>query len=128
MNTNSTANGTAPSGAAKAVLKPSDPVPESAVPVHGLDFNQYAHRNATAAELVGAMSTMGFQASSIGEAAKIVDGMVGKSIQESRVHGRLAEVSRSGYGETLRLARGRRFSWATLRISFPPACARLSGG
>ena len=72
-------NGTAPTGAANAVLKPSDPVPESAIPVEGLDFDEFDGRNISVAEMVDSMSNMGFQASSIGQAAKIVDGMVGKS-------------------------------------------------
>ena len=42
----------------------------------GLDFNDFKDRNITAAELVENMAQMGFQASSIGQAAKIVDGMV----------------------------------------------------
>jgi hypothetical protein len=70
------ANNAAPSGATDAVLKPSDPVPEGAMPVKGLDFNDFKDRNITAAELVENMAQMGFQASSIGQAAKIVDGMV----------------------------------------------------
>jgi len=71
-------NGGAPSGATDAVLKPSDPVPEGAVPVQGLDFDNFKGRNVSAAELVESMGRMGFQASSIGQAAKIVDGMVCK--------------------------------------------------
>jgi hypothetical protein len=69
-------NGAAPSGATDAVLKPSDPVPEGAMPVKGLDFNDFKNVDITAAELVANMAQMGFQASSIGQAAKIVDGMV----------------------------------------------------
>ena len=61
----------APSGATDAVLKPSDPVPEGAIPVKGLDFNEFAGRNITVPELVGNMATMGFQASSIGQAVQI---------------------------------------------------------
>jgi deoxyhypusine synthase len=70
------ANGAAPSGATDAVLKPSDPVPEGAMPVKGLDFNDFKDRDISVAELVENMTQMGFQASSIGQAAKIVDGMV----------------------------------------------------
>ena len=71
-----TTNGNAPSGATDAVLKPSDPVPEGAVPVTGLDFDDFKDRNISAAELVESMGAMGFQASSIGQATKIIDGMV----------------------------------------------------
>ena len=80
MTTNGVLNGTAPDGATQAVLKPSDPVPESAVPVKGLDFDAFKARNVTVAELVDGMQHMGFQASSVGQACKIVDGMVGKTI------------------------------------------------
>ncbi|WPH02086.1 Hypothetical protein R9X50_00494100 [Acrodontium crateriforme] len=73
--TNGLNNSVAPSGATDAVLKPSDPVPEGAIPVQGLDFNHYADRNVTVADMVEAMSTMGFQASSVGQAAKIINGM-----------------------------------------------------
>lgn len=72
------ANGSAPSGATDAVLKPSDPVPEGAMPVKGLDFDDFKGSDITAAQLVENMTQMGFQASSIGQAAKIVDGMVCK--------------------------------------------------
>lgn len=70
------ANGTAPTGATDAVLKPSDPVPVGAMPVKGLDFDHFENVDITAAELVENMAQMGFQASSIGQAAAIVDGMV----------------------------------------------------
>jgi len=73
-------NGAAPSGATDAVLKPSDPVPEGAMPVKGLDFNDFRNVDITAAELVANMAQMGFQASSIGQAANIVDGMVCNSV------------------------------------------------
>jgi len=46
------------------------------MPVKGLDFNDFKNVDITAAELVENMAQMGFQASSIGQAAKIVDGMV----------------------------------------------------
>ena len=46
------------------------------MPVKGLDFNGFKKSDITVAELVENMAQMGFQASSIGQAAKIVDGMV----------------------------------------------------
>lgn len=64
------------SGALESVLKPSDPVPQAAVPVSGLEFDDFAGRDVTVAELVNGMTNMGFQASGIGEAVRIVDGMV----------------------------------------------------
>ncbi|CAK1366508.1 Deoxyhypusine synthase [Cercospora beticola] len=65
----------APAGAANAVLKPSDPVPAGAVPVKGLDFDAFADRNVTVAELVENLANVGFQATSIGQAVDIVNGM-----------------------------------------------------
>lgn len=69
----------APCGATDAVLKPSDPVPEGAMPVKGIEFDDFKDRNMTIPELLESMSQMGFQASSIGQAVQIVDGMVCKS-------------------------------------------------
>ena len=76
MASNGPVNGTAPTGVTDAVLKPSDPVPEGAIPVEGLDFDNFADRNVTVAELVSGMTNMGFQATSIGQAVSIIDGMV----------------------------------------------------
>lgn len=73
----STANeAAAPSGATDAVLKPSEPVPADAKEVQGIDFNQYAGRSITVEELIGGYSNMGFQATSVGEAVRIINGMV----------------------------------------------------
>ena len=69
------ANDTAPSGATDAVLKPSDPVPAEAMPVKGLDFNDFRDRDITVAELAENMASMGFQATSVGQAVKIINGM-----------------------------------------------------
>lgn len=78
------ANGTdAPSGATNAVLKPSDPVPKGAMPVKGLEFDDFKDRNVTVPEMLEGMAEMGFQASSLGQAVQIVDGMVCKSFRSS---------------------------------------------
>lgn len=69
----------APTGATAAVLKPSDPVPEGAREVKGIDFDNYAHRSITIDELVGGMTNMGFQATSVGEAVRIINDMVSGS-------------------------------------------------
>jgi deoxyhypusine synthase len=66
----------APSKATDAVLKPSEFSTTDATEVTGVDFNNYASRNITVAELVDNMSTMGFQATSVGEAVKLVNKMV----------------------------------------------------
>lgn len=70
------AHGQAPAGATDAVLKPSDPVPEGAQEVKGVEFNDYAGRSITVEELVAGMENMGFQATSVGQAVKVIEGMV----------------------------------------------------
>jgi hypothetical protein len=70
------ANNSAPADAHETVLKPSAPVPEGAREVQGIDFNQYASRSITVEELVGGYATMGFQATSVGEAVRIINDMV----------------------------------------------------
>ncbi|KAF2795641.1 Deoxyhypusine synthase [Melanomma pulvis-pyrius CBS 109.77] len=65
----------APAGATDAVLKPSEPVPAGSRQVQGIEFNDYAQRSITVEELVGGMASMGFQATSVGEAVRIVNEM-----------------------------------------------------
>ncbi|KAF2474158.1 DS-domain-containing protein [Lindgomyces ingoldianus] len=65
----------APSGATDAVLKPSEAVPVGSREVQGIDFDHYAQRNITVEELVAGMVNMGFQATSVGEAVRIINGM-----------------------------------------------------
>lgn len=74
----SAASGQAPQGATNAVLKPSDPVPDGATEVKGVEFNDYADRSMTVEELVAGMENMGFQATSVGQAVKVIEGMVRK--------------------------------------------------
>ncbi|KAK9383508.1 Deoxyhypusine synthase [Kockiozyma suomiensis] len=61
--------------ASGAVLKPSDPVPEGAVPVGGIDFNASENKNIRVSALVQGMKTMGFQATSVGTACDIINEM-----------------------------------------------------
>lgn len=75
----------APSGATDAVLKPSDPVPDGARQVEGIDFNKYRDQPITVEELVAGMSSMGFQATSVGEAVRIINDMVSHFSQLNRV-------------------------------------------
>jgi deoxyhypusine synthase len=69
-------NPSAPAAATEAVLKPSEPVPEGVQEVQGIDFNQYASRPITVDELIGGYANMGFQATSVGEAVRIINDMV----------------------------------------------------
>jgi hypothetical protein len=66
----------APPGAAEAVLKPSDPVPEDARQVKGIEFDMFAGRSVTVEQLLEGYANMGFQASAVGEAVHIINGMV----------------------------------------------------
>lgn len=75
---NNNAVAAAPSAATAAVLKPSEPVPHGSKEVQGIDFNKYADRSITVEELVQGMSNMGFQATSVAEAVRIVNGMVSR--------------------------------------------------
>ncbi|KAI9792266.1 MAG: Deoxyhypusine synthase [Peltula sp. TS41687] len=70
-------NGTVPSVATAAVLKPSQPMPDGAQKIEGIDFSHYAaDQEITVSELVAAMSRTGFQASAVGEAVRIINGML----------------------------------------------------
>jgi deoxyhypusine synthase len=65
----------APTGAKDAVLVKSDQMPEGAQQVEDFDFNKFK-APVTAQDLLEGMRHMGFQASSIGEAVRIINGMV----------------------------------------------------
>lgn len=67
---------TVPSSAAAAVLTPSNEMPKGSQKVEELDFNAYFGRPITVEDLVHGMNHMGFQASSIGEAVRIINDMV----------------------------------------------------
>ncbi|KAL5397003.1 Deoxyhypusine synthase [Paraphaeosphaeria minitans] len=64
-----------PSNATDAVLKPSEPVPADTKQVQGIEFNDYADRSITVEQLMGGYARMGFQATAIGEAVRIVNDM-----------------------------------------------------
>ena len=75
----STENGHAPNRATEAVLRPSVPVSTEAKVVKGIDFNDYTERTLNVEDLVGHMAGMGFQASAVSEAVRMINGMVGHS-------------------------------------------------
>ncbi|EGC42631.1 deoxyhypusine synthase [Histoplasma capsulatum var. duboisii H88] len=64
-----------PSVSTAAVLKQSVDMPKGAQKVKELNFNDYAGRAITVEELINGTSNMGFQASSIGEAVRIINEM-----------------------------------------------------
>ena len=84
-NTATATPGAAPSGATAAVLLPSEPVPEGVKSVQGIDFDKYTttdsdgnkvHRDITVKEMIEGMGTMGFQATNVAEAVRIINDMV----------------------------------------------------
>lgn len=68
-----------PESATGAVLQASEPVPEGAQEVRGVDFDRFQGRDITAAELVENMVHMGFQGSAVAEGARIMNDMVSVS-------------------------------------------------
>ena len=66
----------APDKATDAVLKPSVPVSPNAREVRGVEFSKYENTPLTVEELVANMACMGFQASAVSEAVRIVNEMV----------------------------------------------------
>lgn len=65
-----------PSGATDAVLVKSEEMPKDAQKVEELDFNNFKGRPVTAEDLFLGMKNMGFQASSMCEAVRIINDMV----------------------------------------------------
>jgi deoxyhypusine synthase len=70
-------NGPPPSKATDAVLVPSDPVPQDAQQVKGINWDALPdEQRAILADFVHNLSGQGFQSSSIGEAIDIINDMV----------------------------------------------------
>ena len=65
-----------PTLATEAVLVTSAPVPEGTRPVRGIDFNQFAGHDISVTEMLSQMASMGFQATSVAEAVRIINDMV----------------------------------------------------
>lgn len=68
--------GAPPASATGAVLVQSSGMPEGSQKVEELDFNKFAGRAITVDDLISGMNHMGFQASSVGEAVRIINDMV----------------------------------------------------
>lgn len=67
-----------PSEATNAVLVPSAELPQGAKKVEEIDFNEFKGKQITVDDVIQRMSRMGFQATSIGEAVRIINDMVSK--------------------------------------------------
>lgn len=83
-----------PSSVTDAVLVPSNEMPVGAKKVEELDFNKFAGRPITVDDLMSGMNNMGFQATSIGEAVRIINDMVCISVY-CLSYGRCNELSSS---------------------------------
>ena len=75
----------APTTATSAVLKPSEPVSSDMPKVEGIDFDKHAEKELTVSELLAGMTNMGFQASAVSEAARIIDDMVSTYKHERQI-------------------------------------------
>lgn len=69
-------SGQLPASVADAVLVKSVEMPEGSQKVEELDFNKFKGRPITVDDLYQGMKHMGFQASSMGEAIRIINEMV----------------------------------------------------
>lgn len=65
-----------PPQAKEAVFMSSDSVPEGVPMVRGIDFNLHSAEDISVVDLVDGMCNMGFQASAVGDAVRIINGMV----------------------------------------------------
>jgi deoxyhypusine synthase len=68
-----------PTQALDAVLVDSVEMPDGSRKVEDFDFDAFGSKVLTAADLLQGMSGMGFQASSVGEAVRIINEMVSRS-------------------------------------------------
>jgi deoxyhypusine synthase len=97
----------APSLATEAVLKPSEAVPADAIPVRGIDFNDFTNKPITANHLIASMATTGFQAAAVAKAATIINSMRAwrdpESGQKATIFlGYTSNLISSGLRETIR--------------------------
>jgi deoxyhypusine synthase len=67
---------TAPQIATDAVLKPSQGVDEGSREVRGINFDDFKNGKISVDSLIAGMADMGFQASSLAEAVRIINDMV----------------------------------------------------
>jgi hypothetical protein len=117
-----------------AVLKQSIEMPQDAQKVEELNFDDFAGRSITVEDLVNGTSNMGFQASSIGEAVRIINEMVWNNLPHNVLILSpvcFAEETKNTLcrepGNVLKPARKRRYSSATPQISYPPVSVAYFG-
>jgi deoxyhypusine synthase len=106
-----------PEEAKNAVLVPSDELPEGAQKVEEIDFNAFKGKPITVEDIMQGMSNMGFQASSLGKAVKIINKMVSKKAECMQwrprlIHGKITQCI-SEAGAIPKQATKLLYSWAT---------------
>lgn len=106
----------APTAAKDAVLVKSGAMPDGSQKVEDFDFNKFNGGPISAEELLQGMQHMGFQASSIGEAVRIINDMVRMSTNSGLSWAGLTITDR-GHGEIRRREMELPYSSATRRIS-----------
>ncbi|KAL8700946.1 MAG: hypothetical protein Q9224_000729 [Gallowayella concinna] len=97
----------APQGATGAVLRSSAPVSPNSRVVSGIEFNDYRNKPMTVEAMVDHMTNMGFQASAVSEAVRIVNDMRRWQDPEDQTRttiflGYTSNLVSSGLRETLR--------------------------
>lgn len=105
--------GLPPSAATEAVLVKSVEMPEGSQKVEELDFNKFKGRPITVDDLYQGMKHMGFQASSMCEAVRIINEMVRSGPGHRGAAQSPLTAESSEHGETPSRATRRPFSWAT---------------
>jgi deoxyhypusine synthase len=106
-----------PERAKDAVFVASDPVPEGTRIVQGFDFNLRKDEDVSVVDLVDGMSDMGFQASAMGDAVRIINEMVrANHLSGPCLMREISDASCRGHGRTKILGIDVPSSWATLRI------------
>lgn len=68
-----------PSEATNAVLVPSAELPQGVQKVEEIDFNDFKGKQITVDDVMQRMRHMGFQATSMGEAVRIINDMVSRN-------------------------------------------------
>ena len=129
---NSTQNGEAgksvPSSVADAVLKVSAPVADDARKVRGIEFDDFRGKDITVEELVAGMGGMGFQASAVADAVRIINEMVGTKLSYIQCSHRKTEAnpshSASPTAATLRKYLRLPYFLVIPRILFRLVCAK----
>ena len=123
-----------PAAVSAAILQPSEPVPDTAVSVRGPDFDA----NLSLQDLLKSYERIGFQASNLGKAINIVNGMVSQVLSHGTQHNlssadggsqtilsqRVSQISISI--PKFVLGRVATYSWAIRPILFLPAFAMSS--